>query len=232
MSAEPTENQINEVNERSVKFNKLYQSAKRNPNRSRNLGMNLSLPILKLNRMVNEIDCKIGCTYCCNLRVVAFKFEIIAIYKYVNSKMSEERLIELKHKIDKQYSQIKGMSSDEHFQTNVECPLLFDGKCSAYEVRPLACASYHSLSVNECKYSDENPTVVTDGIPKIREIEEEHVIQNTTVGRVLMHNQEEPVVLELISALKEIFDDPSQVEKWQENKASFVKTKHESLMEG
>lgn len=228
-------NQITEkeFRDRCVKFNKKYQSAKKKSNRTKFLGQELNLPITNKIKQTNQIDCKPKCTYCCSLRVSAFVFEVIAIYKHAMLYLSNDRLNELKNKIDKQYSKVKNLSHSEHLTTVVECPLLFDGMCSVYKVRPMSCASYHSLSVRNCKFSDENPTVANHElaiIPHDSNILMEKTIQTGLMNEVLRHNGEKPVVLELISALKEIFDDPSQIERWQENKECFVKTKHESFM--
>lgn len=221
-----------ELKSRIKSFTKKYKSAKKNINRLKDLGLELNIPVVHQIRQANDIDCKPKCTYCCSLRVDAFIFEVIAIFKYATSTMSNDKLTDLKKKIDNQYSKIKNLSKREHEMTVVECPLLFDGMCSVYKVRPLSCASFHSKSVENCEFSDSNPTVENDMraiIPRHEEIDMERMNQLFVASNALASNNESPVVVELISALKEVFDDPSQVLKWQQGENIFPNTYQQPL---
>ena len=52
---------------------------------------------------------------------------------------------------------VDGMSVERHRAANLPCALLVDGRCAAYEVRPLACARYHSLSRARCERAFAHP---------------------------------------------------------------------------
>ncbi len=39
-----------------------------------------------------------------------------------------------------------GLSRDEHAQAKVPCALVVDGKCSIYEIRPMACRAWNAFS--------------------------------------------------------------------------------------
>ena len=48
------------------------------------------------------------------------------------------------------------MTDAEYGALQIACPLLVDGRCSAYEARPLECRGYNSMSVEACKRAYEN----------------------------------------------------------------------------
>ena len=57
-----------------------------------------------------------------------------------------------------------GDLADEHRRANLACAFLQDGRCSAYAVRPQACAAYHSTSRQHCEHAYANPDDM--GTPK------------------------------------------------------------------
>ena len=214
-----------EFRNRCSEFFKKFHAAKREATNSLELPKLINSPVEKKFNYSN-VDCKPGCTYCCNLRVSAYVHEVIAIYEFIKSNFSKEQLKELRKKIEKQFNKIKNLSHDDHLKTNVECPLLFDDKCSVYEHRPLSCSGYHSLSVKVCKHSDENPTYVgteIGGIPLDPDIQIAIQEQRTVVGTVFQHSNEPMVSYELIRALKEVLDNPGLIELWRFNQTPFSK---------
>jgi Fe-S-cluster containining protein len=49
------------------------------------------------------------------------------------------------------------MTPEEHRTAGLACAFLIDGRCSAHDVRPSACAAYHSLSRERCERSFRDP---------------------------------------------------------------------------
>ena len=49
------------------------------------------------------------------------------------------------------------MTVEQHRAANLPCAFLVDGRCAAYETRPLACARYHSLSRARCEHAFDHP---------------------------------------------------------------------------
>ena len=46
-----------------------------------------------------------------------------------------------------------------HATARRACAFLIEGECSAYEVRPSACAAYHSVSKQRCEQSFHDPSL-------------------------------------------------------------------------
>lgn len=116
--------------------------------------------------------CKRGCFHCCYLRVDAYEFELNSITYYIESEMKSNIRTLVIEEIKRQFELIKDLTIEQHHNTNVKCPLLINGKCSVYPVRPVACASYHSMSEELCKKSYDDPYDQTFGIPQSYTIEE------------------------------------------------------------
>jgi hypothetical protein len=97
------------------------------------------------------LACQAGCNFCCHLRVTVLPHEAIALFRYLQSRMPRETAERVRTKI-KEYARAAPPARRA-------CAFLVDGECAAYEVRPSACAAYHSLSKERCEQSFEDPTL-------------------------------------------------------------------------
>lgn len=134
------------------------------------------------------------------------------------------QLDKVKEKIETQFKIIENLSEQEHFTTNVECPLLESDQCSVYKVRPVSCAGYHSASETACRESNENPEIVgteNGGIPVVEIIENEKAIQNTVAIHVIDFENDDNEKYELIRALHLLFINPRQIQKWKNGRKLF-----------
>lgn len=214
-----------EFSRRCDHFYSLLKTAKGTTPSVTSIGPKLVKPI---ENVINEnpvIDCKPGCSYCCNLRVVAFSFEIIAIYFYLLKKLTKSEFDECRARVKKQYEKVRGMTVGEHFTTNVTCPLLVDQKCSVYPVRPISCAGYHSASVDACRNSDENPEITgldSGGIPIFEAVKDAQAVQNKVAVEVLSKTRDDPNQYELIKSLWKIMENPRLIQRWKSGRAVFA----------
>ena len=198
-------------------FFKEYTSAKKDLSRLEKLVRQHIIPIEKEFSSGSPIECRTGCAHCCQLRVVAFPHELIAIYLYIKKSFSPDKVLEIKSSVKKQFELIRRFTQDEHFTTNVPCPLLEDNKCSVYPVRPLSCAGYHSASEAACKYSNEHPEIVEiekAHIPMVAGIKSVQEIQVYAVLAVLQAIGDDSEQYELIKSLHGIFQDPTVIQRW------------------
>ena len=76
--------------------------------------------------------------------------EAIALFRYLQSRMAPDKADRVRMKI-RHYAQSGEVSG--HAVARRPCAFLIDGECSAYEVRPSACAAYHSVSKQRCEQS-------------------------------------------------------------------------------
>lgn len=214
-----------EFNRRCAHFSSLLKAAKGTAPSATSIGPKFVRPVESVIDEILAIDCKPGCSYCCNLRVVAFSFEIIAIYFHLVKSLTKSEFEECKARVKQQYEKIRGMTVDEHFTTNVTCPLLVGDRCSVYPVRPLSCAGYHSASVDACRNSDENPEITgldSGGIPMLQDVKDAQSVQNTVAMEVLSKTRDDPNQYELIRSLWKIMENPKLIQRWKSGRSIFT----------
>jgi Fe-S-cluster containining protein len=101
------------------------------------------------------IACQVGCNFCCHLRVRVLPHEAIALFRYLQSQMPPATAQRVREKLG-DYAATQSLRRP--------CAFLIDGECAAYEVRPSACAGYHSLSKERCEQSFKDPTLPTSTV--------------------------------------------------------------------
>lgn len=99
------------------------------------------------------VACTSGCHYCCHLRVTVFAHEAAALLEHLRTRVSAEEAERIEMRIRSNARRIDGMSAAQHRSAGIACAFLDDGLCSAHEVRPSACAAYHSLSRHRCEHA-------------------------------------------------------------------------------
>jgi Fe-S-cluster containining protein len=122
-----------------------------------------------------RLDCKEGCSYCCCKPGVLISIpELLRILDHLHTTFDREAIESVRERARRYVGQLEGRSFDAPTDQSVPCPLLRDGRCSVYEVRPLTCRGYNSTSVDACRqaHASTNALVpifsvikdVTDGI--------------------------------------------------------------------
>ena len=94
--------------------------------------------------------CQAGCTYCCHLQVDVSAPEALRLASYLRDNLSRAEFVDFTLRVKAAEIQARGLNSYERFFARIPCPVLMDGKCSAYEVRPLVCRGYNSFSWVAC----------------------------------------------------------------------------------
>ena len=91
------------------------------------------------------LACSRGCSSCCKIRVEALTPEIFYMADQLKRRSGVDKIITQLEK----YSKVaKGLKMDEH---RLECPMLHDNECSIYDIRPMMCRRFHSLSIQACR---------------------------------------------------------------------------------
>lgn len=103
------------------------------------------------------IACAPGCDYCCHLRVEVFRHEAAALLEHLRTCAPRAEAAAIERRILANAQRIDGMTVEEHRAAGIPCAFLTEGRCSAYDVRPSACAAYHSLSRDRCEHSFRHP---------------------------------------------------------------------------
>ena len=157
------------------------------------------------------IACAPGCTFCCHQRVGVLPHEAVALLEHVRRcPPHEAAAIEARVRANARI--VDGMTAGEHGAANVPCAFLVDGRCSAYEVRPSVCASFHSLSTDRCRHTFENPHhagTPRNSRPVSLELKAfaDAMIEATEAG--LAAAGVTPARGELHQRLRDLFDDPT-----------------------
>jgi Fe-S-cluster containining protein len=106
-----------------------------------------------------RLACKKGCFWCCYLRVKVTPLEVMGIVDYLRSDLKPGEISDLRQRMVRTDEITPGMDGQQRVCANRMCPLLVDGKCLVYPVRPIACRIYHSLNLSDCKALLENDDV-------------------------------------------------------------------------
>jgi len=97
------------------------------------------------------VACKAGCDHCCHVVVGVTAPEALTIFDHLKRSRSTRELARLTARVVAGRKRTRGLSSSERFSPEYPCIFLEDGRCSIYEVRPLACRGMNSLDATECE---------------------------------------------------------------------------------
>jgi len=106
-------------------------------------------------------DCREGCNYCCYYKVALTAGELFLIAQHMQKHFSAGQLQQTLAAARTNVETTRTMTTQEQLASNIKCPLLVDGACSVYEVRPAMCRKHHSLNVELCRRSFEQPLDTT-----------------------------------------------------------------------
>lgn len=104
--------------------------------------------------------CGPGCSWCCHPLVMVDAPAVLLLAAWI-APWPAERVQGIRRKI-------AAYRADGYALTTVPrppCPLLEDGKCSVYEVRPLVCRAHNSIDVAPCRRRYEGLDAVIEGEP-------------------------------------------------------------------
>lgn len=103
------------------------------------------------------IACAPRCDYCCHLRVTVFAHEAEALLAHLRTRASTGEAARIEARIRANAKQVDEMTVEQHRSAGLACAFLNDGLCSAHDVRPSACAAYHSLRRDRCEHAFRHP---------------------------------------------------------------------------
>ena len=103
------------------------------------------------------VACAPRCDYCCHLRVTVFAHEAAALVQHLRTRASADEAARIEGRLRANAQRIDGMTPEQHRSAGIACAFLNDGLCSAHDVRPSACAAYHSLRRERCEHAFRHP---------------------------------------------------------------------------
>jgi len=165
--------------------------------------------------------CRAGCDHCCYRTLLCSVPEVIRVAEFVKSTFTPEQKEALRQRL---YDYERAVAPQVGFdlqRLRAPCPLLVNGRCSAYEARPFFCRGINSLDASACKEYRDHP----DRRPRIPMIDGRlQAAQAVTMGldHALRQAQMRAVPHDFGRALRIALEDPSAVQEWLEGGKSFV----------
>jgi Fe-S-cluster containining protein len=152
------------------------------------------------------LACRVGCSFCCHLRVMVLPHEAIALFRYLQSRMPQATARIVRMRVREYASSATSAAR--------ACAFLVDGKCAAYEARPSACAGYHSLSKERCEQSFQDPSLPT-GTVALRSLQVVAAALEDGVNCALHSQGLSQDRVELHSAVAALLANPGLIARWR-----------------
>jgi len=168
------------------------------------------------------LACHEGCSTCCTLRVDVFAHEVLLIAHHIRARFSPEQLSELQARLARHAERVLPLTPFQHATQNVVCPLLRDGRCSVYEVRPLSCRRHHSTDYAACQFTYDHPADLEfSGAHQMELFRTLTGAMRKTAG-VYAEFGFDSTIYELGTALAEAMDFPESWRRWHEAEPAFM----------
>lgn len=173
------------------------------------------------NPLPQPIPCEVGCNFCCFIQVELSPPEVLILGDYVEQHFSETEKKELlawsQRSIDLQAG--KSKKKIAKIRKKLPCPLLKEGKCTAYSVRPLVCRAMHALDPGACEKALKNADLSSPPYYAHRQEIFFSISQGLLTGCRDVGCQSAP--LELNRALLDYFTQPRPRERWLQGERIF-----------
>ena len=158
------------------------------------------------------LACAAGCDACCHRKVACTIPEAIGIAAWLSEKpeAEQQRVRTARRAL---HDATAGLHDVARIRSGQPCPLLVEGNCSTYEIRPLSCRAHYSYSRPACEavyreHRFEAP------IPHYDLMIEAHGQMLLGYGRALEKLGLDGGLVELASALSLILEDPAIVTRY------------------
>ena len=153
-----------------------------------------------------RLACQAGCNFCCHLRVNVLPHEAIALFRFLQSQMPPAVAQQVRSALRRKLQTPPGPPR--------ACAFLVRGECAAYEVRPGACAAYHSTSRERCEESFRDPTVPS-GTVALQGLQAVALALEAGVNDAVQAEGLSNSALELHTAVAALLADPALIARWR-----------------
>jgi len=165
-----------------------------------------------------RIACVPGCAFCCHQRVGVYAHEAVALLQHLRSCTPRTDAAVIEARVVVNARVVDGMTSEQHRAANLPCAFLVDGRCAAYEVRPSACARYHSLSRARCEHAFAHPEDIgtrRNSRPALAELQALGAAVETATEAALEDAGLSATRGELHQLLRDLLEDAALIERWR-----------------
>lgn len=176
-----------------------------------------------------HLACGEGCSLCCSLRVEVFAHEVFPIAQHIRSHFTGAEISDLLIRLTAHSEKVTPLTPFEHATQNIVCPLLQNGRCTAYEVRPHSCRRHHSQDLATCQFTFDHPTDLESPAAHDRELF--RALTGAMQQNIDVYAQFEfdHAIYELGTALNEALNDRMSWQRWRDREQAFI---HASVTPG
>ena len=168
------------------------------------------------------LACREGCSICCWLRVDVFAHEVFLIAHHIRRHFTADEIAALLVRLAAHSEKVTPLTPFEHVTQNVVCPLLQNGRCTVYAVRPHSCRRHHSQDFAACQFAFDHPDDLESPSAHDRDLFRaltEAMQQNIDV---YAHLGFDHTIYELGTALNEAMNDASSWLRWRNHERAFI----------
>lgn len=169
------------------------------------------------------VACCAGCHYCCHVKVDVQPRDIFLVADFIRSRFTPEKQDAVLRKAQENWKRIEPMTLAQHFNAGLPCPLLEDGKCSVYPVRPSSCREAHSLRAEPCKAfleNPESPEVFAELVGGVKMATRAEYLGTSKAFESAGYDSQP---YDLNAALIQALQNPASERRWRDGKMAFPK---------
>jgi len=158
------------------------------------------------------------------MRVKVTPLEVLCVSDFLRSGLRPIEWSELWQRLVATDETTRGMDGYQKVCAGIICPLLVNGKCSIYPVRPIECRVYHSLNLSDCEVplDDKNRSVtIRSDIASLSR----GIFAGLTEGLRTAGLQTR--LLELTAGLRMVVDEPGLTKRWLDGEPAFAEAEIE-----
>ena len=166
------------------------------------------------------LACRAGCSHCCyQPEISVTAIEVFRIADFVIEQFSDKEVENLVNTLSDGAK--PSPPPDPASWSLIACPLLRDGACSVYAVRPLVCRGANSYEVSDCERAREqnrrHPTIRNYG-PQERAA----LLTIEALRQGMADARREAALLDLAPALAIALSNPVAKQRWQNGESVFA----------
>ena len=159
---------------------------------------------------------------CCYLRVLAQPPEVFLIAHHIQTRFTQPEVERVRQRLATHCATVRPLTPAQHFRTNVVCPLLHEGQCRVYSVRPFGCRYHHSLDFQACQFSYNHPEDVDYSGARHPTLLEQLDDARSSLCGAYKDLGFDMAPYELGSALADALDRQVAWRRWRDHKKPFV----------
>lgn len=165
-------------------------------------------------RLPTPIACQPGCSYCCYLEIEVRPDEAFLIAEHLRRNRSRRERQAVLEKARANAARLAPLNAEQKETANLACPLLQEGLCTVYDVRPSACRAFHAQMRGLCRRSFKHPEDLDSPQSQVPEIRKAMDVVEAAIVVGMMDCGFDVQPKELSVALAETLSQPKLEQAW------------------